>query len=77
MVVAVPGSVKRSPSRTGFDPVCYSVGGTGKTTATRVPTRDPCLDTHKVDLTAVVTQQIGETEKARRGTGGPGKPWAG
>ena len=50
--------------------------GTGKTMAAAVIARDLGLDLYRIDLSAVVSKYIGETEKTSIASSGPPAPAA-
>jgi len=57
------GFAARSARGLGVSALFTGASGTGKTTAAEVLVRDLALDLYRVDLSAVVSKYIGETEK--------------
>ena len=57
------GWQRRSSRGLGISALFHGLSGTGKTTAAEVIARELDLDLYRVDLSAVVSKYIGETEK--------------
>ncbi|WP_042892085.1 ATP-binding protein, partial [Anaplasma marginale] len=60
------GFAKKSSRGLGISALFSGVSGTGKTTAAEVIARELRLDLYRIDLSAVISKYIGETEKNLR-----------
>jgi hypothetical protein len=61
------GFAKKSARGLGVSALFFGASGTGKTTAAEVLANELRLDLYRIDLSAVVSKYIGETEKISRG----------
>lgn len=57
------GFYKKTPYGRGLSVLFYGPPGTGKTMAAQVMASELCLDLYRIELSAVVSKYIGETEK--------------